>query len=242
MAEGGEAAAEADVCRAGRPRIPPGPSRRFQRPAPSSSTSPVKIASALSHSVGAEPRRPDRLLLRPDQRQRAEPLELAPVAGIEKRVILQPLVSRTSGGAALMRASATRSSRVQQRRDRRPPGNSGFSNSRIPGTPRLAVGERLAFERHHRAAGGAQHRVARRRVPFHGRPEARIEIRLRLRRAGRISATSRWSGARRSRPATAPARVASFDVRAARHGDRKRPGGRARRIACQSVDLGSCRR
>src|SRR5438045_7321694 len=42
----------------------------------------------------------------------------------------------------------------------------------------LAVGERLAVKTEDMAAGGFQHRLAGAGVPFHRRPEARIEIRV----------------------------------------------------------------
>ena len=116
MAERGEAAREAD-------RAVPADPGFAEAGAPLPAPGAFLVDVAGEDRVGAlplvrgEPRRPDRLLLRPVERQRAEALELAPVAGIEQRVVVEPLrLQDERGGAhAAVRRSCTRSSRFEQR-------------------------------------------------------------------------------------------------------------------------------
>ena len=56
--------------------------------------------------------------------------------------------------------------------------NHGLAKSASLVRPLFAISERVAVDRRGHAAGGAQDRIARRRIPLHGAAEARIDVRL----------------------------------------------------------------
>ena len=85
-----------------------------------------------------KPRRPDRLLLRPVEQQRAKAFELSAVAGIDQRVIVEAFgrQDERSAHAARRYLSVARSSRASSAAS--PAARKcGFSNGRIFSTPTL---------------------------------------------------------------------------------------------------------